>query len=162
MRFKSIMKLIFLDIDGVLNDEKSIQARSAGADGWKPEAVDQLKRVIEETGAKIVISSTWKLGIKLAAEGVDDSRTELKKGFKFFNLPAWIGVTPTRFSNDHRGVEIKWYLEKYPEITKYVIVDDRTDMLDEQEPFFVKTEFYGDNGGLTPEHADRAIEILNG
>jgi hypothetical protein len=66
------MYIIFLDIDGVLNTEHGLKLWS---NNWKnpelmrnskddkkqfcPEAVEVLRRIIETTGAKIVISSTW-------------------------------------------------------------------------------------------------------
>lgn len=159
------MKIIFLDIDGVLNDQNSIATAEdgAGIDGWKPDAVRQLKRILAETGAEIVISSTWRLGIRLAAKNADDSASELKKGFKRFDLPAWVGVTPRKLSNCHRGFEIQMYLDKHPEVNRYVIIDDDSNMLEHQTPFFVKTEFWSDSNdtALTKERADRAIEILN-
>ena len=64
-----------------------------------------------------------------------------------------------------RGLEIKKYIEKYPdkhngdEIETYCIIDDDIDMLYEQKDNFVKTDAY--YGGLTKEKADEVIRILN-
>jgi hypothetical protein len=69
----SDMKVIFLDIDGVLNCELWYRKRHAEVDmhevsaqypfyEFSPELVENLNRITEETGAKIVVSSTWRLG----------------------------------------------------------------------------------------------------
>lgn len=46
------MKILFLDVDGVL----LINPR----EGFRKVAMQQLKRIIDETGARIVVSSTWR------------------------------------------------------------------------------------------------------
>jgi histidinol phosphatase-like enzyme len=53
------MKVIFLDIDGVLNSEEFLKKN-------KNEAIDRnnvsiLKKIIDKTGAFIVMSSAWRL-----------------------------------------------------------------------------------------------------
>ena len=57
-------KIIFLDIDGVLCTDEYIQAlpiglpwRDAYGDIFDPKCVAALKRIIDETGADIVVSS---------------------------------------------------------------------------------------------------------
>lgn len=57
-----------------------------------------------------------------------------------------------------RGKEIDEWLSKHPEVTKYVILDDDTDMEEHQLPFFIKTDPYKD--GLNNEVANKVIEIL--
>ena len=56
-------KIIFLDIDGVLNSETYDKNRTAGA--IDPECAKRLNRIIKETNADIVISSSWKLSPSL-------------------------------------------------------------------------------------------------
>ena len=61
-------KIIFLDIDGVLNTERQhdrcVEAGLAYVDNFgyafDPVSVANLKRIVDETGADIVISSSWK------------------------------------------------------------------------------------------------------
>ena len=57
------------------------------------------------------------------------------------------------------GKEIDDWLSKHPYVTRYVILDDDTDMEEHQLPFFIKTNPYND--GLNTEVANKAIEILN-
>lgn len=67
------MRAIFLDVDGVLNSEKwyvhrhetmdmSVVAANHPLYEIDPEAVKQLNRITDTTGAKLVFSSTWRLG----------------------------------------------------------------------------------------------------
>lgn len=61
-----MIKILFLDIDGVLNTKYwySQMDRNAPKDqygyGFDPTSVANLAQIIEKTGAEIVISSSWK------------------------------------------------------------------------------------------------------
>ena len=55
------MKIIFLDVDGVLNC-KSSKSRCGGFLGIDDSKVKLLKEIIDITGAKIVLSSSWRYG----------------------------------------------------------------------------------------------------
>jgi hypothetical protein len=156
------MKVIFLDIDGVLN------VIPQGHDKWggifHGHLVNNLKRLIDETGAKIVITSTWRMGNGL--EGMIDM-------WKERNLPGEvIDITPNFMVHFNttlcRGKEIDAYLKEHPEIENYVIIDDDSDMEPHQLNNFVMT--YGNTDhfdcvdfgyGLTKECTDWAIKILN-
>lgn len=153
------MKVIFLDIDGVLNSTRSIagigpsnphHVTELGHGNWDPVAVGLLRRLVEETGAKIVISSTWRLG--------------KEPGFfvKAFEAHGWqdapvIGCTTWgRHESGRRGYEIANWLEGH-DVDAYVIFDDDADMLDGQMKRLVQTSF---NYGLCFEHYSKACEIL--
>ena len=156
------MKVIFLDIDGVLN------VIPQGRDKWgalfHPHLVDNLKRIIDATGAKIVISSTWRMGNELHG---------MKEMWRDRGLPGEVvGVTPNFMyktgSTLQRGKEIDAYLEEHPQITNYVIIDDDSDMEPHQLENFVMTSGNTNHSdcidigyGLTKECSDWAINILN-
>ena len=53
------MKVIFLDIDGVLNVIS--QGHDEYGSLFHKHFEDNLRYIIEQTGAKIVISSTWRM-----------------------------------------------------------------------------------------------------
>jgi len=150
------MKIIFLDIDGVLNVIP--QGHDKYGAKFHKHFEDNLKHIIEKTGAKIVISSTWRFG----------GLQEMKDMWKDRNLSGEIiGITPYTLEYRKRGEEIKEWLDNNP-TEKYVIIDDDTDMLPEQKNNFVKTSDninhtgYIDVGyGLTKECAEQAISILN-
>jgi hypothetical protein len=132
-------KVLFLDIDGVLNSARSCYARGGfphdfSEDGFKKFdhiAIDLIQRLCEKTGAKIVLSSTWRI-LHTVLECADG-----------LSLPIF---DRTKMLNGPRGKEIKEWLDRHPEVTKYAIVDDDSDMLPEQKPFFVQTSF---NDGLS-------------
>ena len=151
------MKVIFLDIDGVLNheehykwlhntDEPTPLQRTYPYTEFNPKSCQLLKEIVEETGAEIVVSSSWRL----------DGLAKLNKLFRFFGLPNAIDITPCL--NTARGIEIGAWLAAHPEVDKYVILDDDEDMNPDQIPFFIKTNPYGD--GLNEEVKNNAIKIL--
>ena len=152
------MKVIFLDIDGVLNhqshyewlmttDEPTLMQRTYPYTEFNPKSCQLLKEIIEETGAQIVVSSSWRL----------DGEKRLNSLFKHFGLPKIYSITPCL--NTMRGLEIGAWLASHPEVTNYVILDDDEDMCEHQLPFYIKTNPYGD--GLNEEVKERAIQLLN-
>jgi hypothetical protein len=159
------MKVIFLDIDGVLNVIP--QGHDAFGGIFHSDFVENLKRIIDETGAKIVISSSWR----------HSGLQKMLDMWEFRNLPGEvIGVTPDlyRFLDFEgertmvRGDEIQAVLNIHPEITHYVILDDDTDMLKHQLGNFVQTsnninhpDCIDIGYGLTKECTNKAIRILN-
>ena len=163
------MKVIFLDIDGVLNtqDWHSRMTKDTPRDefGWAFDlvAVENLAHIIKETGASIVISSSWKfLGL-----------AKLREMWKIRNLPGTIlDITPNTVSDELllnanldemelgvcRGNEIKEWLSRHnSEVSNYVIIDDFDDMLPEQEEHVVLTNTLI---GITDFDAEKAIAIL--
>ena len=62
------MKIIFLDIDGVLNcrNSKSSCFGIMGVDNIK---VEVLKSIVDKSGAKIVLISSWRIGWKRVFKG---------------------------------------------------------------------------------------------
>lgn len=152
------MKVIFLDIDGVLASFDYIRVTAAlnmkhsdkyGYD-FDPRCILNLKLLIEETESLLVISSFWKsMGIQ-----------KLKDMWEIRNLPGRIiDITPTisNVPNPKRGSEIKEWLSENKDVTTYVILDDDSDMLEEQEKHFVKTQ---SNIGLTYDDVCKAISVL--
>ena len=164
-------RIVFLDIDGVLNTERQhdrcVNEGIAPVDGFgyafDPEAVANLKRIVEETGADIVISSSWKLW------GLDAMhRMWTRRG-----LPGKvIDITPNTESDEMllsvdleymdipaiKGSEIKeWLLSNGHDVTNYAILDDLPDMLPEQESHFVQTD---PRVGITEDDSNQVIKIL--
>jgi hypothetical protein len=138
------MKIIFLDIDGVLNSQTNAM-EEVHIDNRK---MILLRKIIEATEANIVITSTWRINYDLS----------FFKGLFWATGFGWNedGVTP-RTPNGHRGTEIEKWLENYPDVKTYIIIDDDSDFHDHQKKFFVHTSW---RSGLTTEHAQRAIRLL--
>lgn len=147
------MKILFLDVDGVLNGEKDFAniAFTGEPDPLNPGSCLLLREVLNATGAFVVLSSTWRKddgfledqGIttgwkKLLQKGVltwQDLGQTLEFAYNF--------KTPILRSG-HRGEEIQAWMDHWGEqvnLERFAIVDDGSDMLEEQLPFFVKTEF---------------------
>lgn len=143
------MRVVFLDIDGVLNN---IASAAEGVD-IIPEKVILVRQLCKATDAHIVISSTWRIIHSLEFLREMLYRTGLKCGSKYGQV---IDVTPDS-TKGHRGTEIQQWLDEHPEVTDFVILDDDSDMLDHQLPFFIKTNF---ECGLTTDNASRAIAVL--
>lgn len=137
-------KVLFLDIDGVLNNSASL------AEGVHiiPEKCLLVRDVCWRTGAKIVISSTWRS---------DRSLDELQRIFRLMGLGGLIvDVTPWH-KEGPRGDEIAHWLRDNTKTRQYAIIDDDADMLEKQMPYFVKTEF---RVGISTFERDKLIDIL--
>ena len=159
-------KVLFLDFDGVLNPKWWNRGKPSDKYGvlFEAKAVANLEKIIAETGADIVVSSSWKcMGL-----------SELQKLWRERNLPGRIiDITPDYMdeelllnpdlNNDDalysRGCEIKGWLSKHgDDVSNYAIIDDMDDILPEQQPHFVWTN---EELGLTEGDAAQAIIILN-
>ena len=149
---RGVRKIIFLDIDGVLNSVRSCAALRGYPWSFEAEqmglfdevALRLMRRAIEETGAKVVVSSTWRIRRTIG---------ELAAGL---DMPV-VGKTPRNNDERRRGGEIKDWLTDHPEVTAYAIVDDDSDMLEEQHPFFVHTD--GKEGFLFRDY-EKLMAIL--
>lgn len=119
-------KVVFLDIDGVVNtlqlDENLEPKYYTEHDGkvGNEQAVRWLNKLCLETQAHIVISSSWRHG------GIGVVRKCLYNSGLDPNIMI-IDQTPTKFSKD-RGYEIHLWLKDHPEVEQFVILDDDTDM----------------------------------
>lgn len=146
--------ILFLDIDGVLNSAQYLMRNPGCFDknnetnAFDPVACFRLEQVLVRTGALIVLSSTWRL-----MHRIEDVMWFLhKRGAPSSKI---IGKTPSL--SGYRGREIQVWLEKHPEIQKFAIVDDDSDM----EPFMdrlVKTSW---DSGLLDCHVEQLVKLLS-
>ena len=157
------MKAIFLDVDGILNNQYSCSS-CQGYKGIDDDKLIRLKKIVDDTGAVIVISSTWRLGYNNDGHYLDAFWKYLEEKLKEQELSIY-DVTPN-IARKHRGEEILRWLVDHPEVDKYVILDD--DDYDfwqigpEITDYLVQTDFYAKDGGLQDKHVEKAIKILNG
>jgi hypothetical protein len=136
------MKVIFADIDGVLNCQRTPNPRKF------PYIVDQklvaqLRHLVKRSKAKVVLSSTWRydpIGV-LAA--------------KAFKIP-FIDCLPDLPEQPRRNEILKW-LSEHPTVTRYAVIDDEDDELDEL-PLFQPTK----ENGLSPEIVRGVCDYLAG
>jgi hypothetical protein len=182
------MKLIFLDVDGVLNNETHFKSEEYLAQskvcndyhksGDKETAkslydksmfckrnIELLNKLIKDTGAKIVVSSSWRKGRTvdeldslLESVGIEADVIDKTPTLHFAGLEDYAYSVP-------RGCEIKAWIETNKSILnskvsklRYVILDDDSDMLYWQRNKFIQTDPYS---GLTRTDVFKAKQILN-
>jgi len=156
------MKIIFLDIDGVLNCESAYRNGECQYQEWVWEdgrkdhyqkfcirSKELLNKLIDETGAKIVISSTWRQsGIefmrkvwameKMSGEIIGITPSMRAKGF---NIPR--GMEIKFYLSEMGFIHINWSKEEQQKrmdesgVDNYIIIDDDSDMLYGQRNHFV-------------------------
>lgn len=140
--------VIFLDVDGVLNNYES---QSKGIQ-IIPEKVQMIDRLAQECDAQIILSSTWRMGW---------SAVEARNFFWRCGLTAakrFRGFTPVDRKAGNRGVEIDTWLEEHDGFyNNYVILDDDTDDIHQKRN---TVKIHGPIG-LTPEDVEKARKILS-
>ena len=169
-------KVIFLDVDGVLNSSRTLYEDISLED----DLILNLKELVNETGAKIILSSSWRLSIEavatlmdkldkfgLAISGMTCDGVDLD-WLEKYEFDATKKYLDTKFDYDEnkqikithdRGAEIFKWLHDHDDCA-YVILDDE---IEDIKPYFsesviVKTSY---KTGLTKEDVKKAIQILN-
>ena len=152
-------KVIFLDVDGVLNDDYTPSRTKTRCIFVDEAKILLLKQIVEATQAKIVLSSTWRYDRNVPQFNGDF--LELKDALAAHGLEFY-SYTPVDAIGIRRGMEIKAWLGIHTEVKKFVILDDELFDFEERGLMdrLVKTDFA--DGGLKEEHAKEAIQILNG
>ena len=128
------MKVLFLDIDGVLNSRRTVVATGNYPHCFDDDnkknfdwiAVGLIRVLCEKEKASIVLSSSWRHGTHAVHECANGLDLPI-----FDKTSALPGV---------RGEEIQDWLNRHPEVTHYAIVDDNSDMLESQRDHFVQTD----------------------
>jgi len=145
-------RVLFLDIDGVLNRTGFSPPATVGMRSWiEPELAVRLAGLLEATGAKIVLSTSWRidsglesLRAELAASGIDGS---------------WLlGATPD-LDGDERWLEIHAWMEEHgfaPE--SVVIVEDFYEM----GPLAARTVMTDAGRGLDEAAASAIVSLFDG
>jgi len=137
------MNIIFLDIDGVLNNTQTTDKLRDGFTGVDTRLRDLFLDWIKGRKISIVLSSSWRtqLGYKehLAAQGI-----------------TWIAQTPEASS---RGEEIQEVLDSLP-VDQYAILDDfgPEEFLESQRPYLVRTSY---RIGLTKTSLSKVATVLS-
>lgn len=147
------MRVVFLDIDGVLQHERDEERHNHDLDqlqshlaetyndprflecnkydlgaayyDWDKDSVQRLRVLLRETSAVIVVSSAWRKQI--------DALQRLRTYFRVHGLEKYVvGVTPDL---DDRAEEIREYIARHADIDGYVVIDDaHQDVLRESFP----------------------------
>ena len=177
------MKVIFLDIDGVMNSTEEMIAlynqHGSSIDNTLPSPTKckLLKQLVDETGAKVVLSSSWRLSLNAIQKLIDlfEPYNLILSGFtcheveskKFKNSP-YEDIKP-RYQHtigdfgtyiEDRGAEIANWLLDHPTVENFVILDDEDSDIKAWFPNnLVKTD---PQVGFTLNDCLKAAEILKG
>lgn len=156
-----MLKICFLDLDGVLvtgahmlalheRKEKNFQVPD-------PACVERLNRMLEETGAWVVVSSSWRMKYvnRNDHEGIRKMLGDL--GVQCWTLPD-ATMTPALRGDRERGDEIQAWLDEHPRVGQFVILDDDSDMK-HLHTRLVRTTFAK---GFEEHHIAEAKFILSG
>lgn len=150
------MRFLFLDIDGPLNTGRNdyLDPDRYGHH-FDDVAVRNLRRIVEETGAGIVVSSSWRhMGLE-----------KIREIWKAWRHPGDIvGCTPGAWGSGRvfssRGEEIRqWLAENAETVDAYVILDDmdNQEALDEQKDYWITVN---PHTGISFDDATKAIGLL--
>jgi hypothetical protein len=157
LRESSVNKICFLDIDGVLATRWSYKRVSSDIKNCKrripfdPLCVSMFNKFIEQSGCKIVMSSSWRTGRYEV-----DSETLKRENV----LGEFLGSTPRL--NKGRGDEIAmWLSENESSVSSFVILDD--DVYDIKDIFPTRHVYLklGMELGFEESHLNSALQIIN-
>ena len=152
MRECSLKKVLFLDVDGVLNN--GAWASEMYAQGIRvyedhileDRALGLLKRIVYATGARVIVSSSWRHD----REAYRKLQEQLfRHGIRAFGR--------TGGADTDRGEDIRLYLEQHPSVEQFAILDDDNDV-GEYVDHLIQTD---PDRGLTGAEAFRCIRLLN-
>lgn len=151
------MKIIFLDVDGVLNsDEYFDKIKNLDIQGIERdidvEKIKLLKKVIDATGAEVVLSSSWRY-------------TRNAQYLKELLSKYGIYVDSTPYIQNERGLEIRKWLSEHQDVEDFVILDDEIFESYDEELMKKLVKISNENGrsfgeGLLLSDVDKIIEKL--
>lgn len=182
-------KIIFLDIDGVLNGYNfwslfgwyifrisstfsNWYRNKINPSGIHEKKVKRLAKIIQNTNAKVVMSSSWRIGFwDVSYEEKIGRQKVLADMLNKYNIDV-IDITP--YSNNGRREDeiIAWLSRHEDEVESFVILDDeRSDLQCFVGSNLVQTSsvprgkmimgHWYENTGLKNKHVKKAIKILN-
>lgn len=146
-------RVLFLDIDGVLNSRRTHHALGQYPMDLgnltkmsDPVALRMLQRLCDSAGVSVVLSSAW------------------RKSYPFKDVGEALGLPIIDATCDGwtkgltlRGEEIQEWLDRHPDVEHWAIVDDDNDMLPSQKSRFVRTS---EREGLTFDAFSRICNLL--
>ena len=131
----AVNKVIFLDVDGVLNNGTwAIEMFDKGIRVYHDDllfepSLEQLRRILDSTGAVIVVSSSWRQ--------IPVAYLHLQEWLEKFGMEIY---DKTPYVGGERGDDITAWFNRHPGDWKYVILDDDDDM-GVHMPHLVRTSF---------------------
>lgn len=158
------MKAIFLDIDGVIATPTSVRlnyllGRNPTNQWYDLVALTYLGRLVRETGAVVVLTSTWREDLAhpnpLSTAIMDNLFAQLQDA----GAPV-ADVTPKLVGAD-RSAEIGAWLDQHP-CSSYVILDDLARFDDRPEVCDGHLVLIQESDGIRYQHFYQALNLLSG
>lgn len=151
---KEVPTWIFLDVDGVLNCSSTTELTPEGFTGVEDGKIALLAELVRETGAKVVLTSTWKDQDMWFRE-----RNPGSDLVYLLNKLAGHGVEIEAYTKDgDRGRAVRKWLDVHP---GYVVIFDDQWVGSYADAgvarFLVQTTM---KDGLQPKHIRRAKQLL--
>ena len=150
------MNVIFLDIDGVLNSQDTVETCN-GLIGIDSDKVARLAEIVNTNNAKLLLTSSWRRHWWKRERDTDEQhpvgeyldKKLAEHGLKIHDVVSYVGF--------NRGRAIKDWISSCPDVVdSYIILDDDEFDYGESEVgllgHLVKTSFYGKDGGLQDTH----------
>ena len=192
IKFKN--KIVFTDVDGVLNGYNRwntlgwnivCKFNSEKLSNWYRELTDPcgvhekkvklLAKIVHRTGAKVVMSSSWRASYWKFVNGELNSTDDIKKLADLlnkYNIEV-IDITPKSPRGRRDDEIIAWLSRHEEEVDRFVILDDeRFDLECFADKELVQTSsvpkcvmikgFDYEDTGLKRKHVKKAIKVLNG
>lgn len=166
---ESTLKFVFVDVDGVLVTEQTLEARrTLGLRGEmiaNPACVAALNHIIRSTGARLVLSSAWRfcgleeMKLILGAWGIQGEVVDM--------IPDLTVTSNGRYHPVSRGEEIQRFIEDVhldpsrEMIERYVVLDDDWKCF-ESHPVGARLIATCSTEGLTLDQAASAVNLLTG
>ena len=149
------MKFIFLDFDGVLNSQDYRDIHGSSGAGIDKSKLPLLKKLVDSTGAKIVLSTSLRTYWDKDPDKCDYYGKIINETFAIYGLEVY-DKTPVSDNGRREGEILQWIVDN-PGIENYVVIDDGFLSGRHINKYFVQTS---DSEGLQETHIDKAIEIL--
>jgi len=153
-----VNRVLFLDIDGVLNS-----AQWGDFDNFDPDNVAQLRRIVLETRCAMVLSSSWRyyhalweIEARLAHAGFEGAK--IVDQTPVLDVRKYPYATSVKFKKPYtpRGHEVDAWVQLNNFTGTYVCLDDHDDFGPHNN--LVQTD---EGYGLTAADADKVIRLFN-
>lgn len=162
------MKIIFLDVDGVLNSDIWNQNHKDEIENGlliDEEAIKLLAKLIKTTGAKIVLHSGWRFCfdenfIPIRKESEFFKKILDENGISFYDFTPDLTTEEIRKNGKFSFVkpnEIFLWLNTHPDVSRWVVIDD---ILLNNKTIQKHQVIPNSKIGLTPADIEKAAKIL--
>jgi hypothetical protein len=143
------MKIIFLDIDGVLNNDNHIY--HYGNNYIDNNLLNLFIAIVKSTESEVVLSSSWKIS--------ENKKKILFNKLSKFNIKILDSIIPQNKDGwINTSDEIQYWLKNHPQVSRFAILDDDVEMQYNIEEGFFKTD---PAIGLTEDLSIDIIDYVN-